>query len=92
MLIRNGMRPSLRHAAIRGVATHARSTLKVALLPADGIGREVIPVRILHSLDSPTILDACSCSTDIRPLFGYLIGCQGCIGSSGFGFTQARIR
>ena len=37
--------------AIRGMATQARSTLKIALLPADGIGKEVIPVRVLYSPD-----------------------------------------
>jgi hypothetical protein len=50
MLIHKGLRPHLQRSVIRGMATHARSTLKVALLPADGIGREVIPVRMLHSL------------------------------------------
>ena len=48
MLIHNGLRPSLQRTVMRGMASHARSTLKVALLPADGIGREVIPVRMPH--------------------------------------------
>ena len=51
MLIHNALRSGLQRTATRGMATHARSTLKVALLPADGIGREVIPVRMLHLLD-----------------------------------------
>ena len=51
MLIYKGLRPSLQRTAIRGMATHARSTLKVALVPADGIGKEVIPVRTLYPLD-----------------------------------------
>ena len=49
MLIHKGLRSGLQRSAIRGITTHARSTLKVALLPADGIGKEVIPVRMLHS-------------------------------------------
>lgn len=52
MIIRGALRTGLRRTAIRSMATQARSTLKVALLPADGIGREVIPVRVLHLLDS----------------------------------------
>ena len=51
MLIRSALRSGLQHTAGRGITTHARSTLKVALLPADGIGREVIPVSALHLLD-----------------------------------------
>ncbi|KAF9652114.1 Isocitrate/isopropylmalate dehydrogenase [Thelephora ganbajun] len=43
MFIRSALRSGLRRNATRGMATQARSTLKVALLPADGIGREVIP-------------------------------------------------
>jgi homoisocitrate dehydrogenase len=31
----------------RRMATVARSSLKIGLIPADGIGREVIPVRRL---------------------------------------------
>ena len=51
MFIRGALRSGLQPAASRGVVTHARSTLKVALLPADGIGREVIPVCVLCLLD-----------------------------------------
>jgi len=51
MIAHGALRTGLRRTAIRGMATQARSTLKVALLPADGIGREVIPVRVLHLLD-----------------------------------------
>jgi len=47
MLIHSVLRSGLQRTATRGMATHARSTLKVALLPADGIGKEVIPVRVL---------------------------------------------
>lgn len=92
MLIHNGLRPCLQRTAIRGMVTHARSTLKIALLPADGIGGEVIPVRTLHSLDLPYYLAVLSCSADMHLLFGYFSGCQGCIGGSGFRFTQARVR
>jgi hypothetical protein len=31
---------------VRRMATAARSSLKIGLIPADGIGREVIPVRL----------------------------------------------
>ena len=51
MLIHSALRSGLQRTATRGMATHARSTLKVALLPADGIGKEVIPVRVLYLLD-----------------------------------------
>ena len=47
MLIRSALRLGFQRTATRGMTTHARSTLKVALLPADGIGKEVIPVRVL---------------------------------------------
>lgn len=50
MLIHSTLRSGFQRAATRGITTHARSTLKVGLLPADGIGKEVIPVRALHSL------------------------------------------
>jgi len=92
MLIHNGLRSCLRRTPIRGMANHARSTLKVALLPADGIGREVIPVRTLHSLHLAHYLAVFAFSADTRLSFVYLSGCQGCIGGSGFRFTQARIR
>ena len=46
----SALRLGLQRTAIRGMATQARSTLKVALLPADGIGKEVIPVRMLRLL------------------------------------------
>jgi hypothetical protein len=59
MLIHSALRSGFQRTATRGMATHARSTLKVALLPADGIGKEVIPVRVLHSLD-PTSCPCCA--------------------------------
>lgn len=34
-------------APIRSMATAARQSLKIGLIPADGIGKEVIPVRAL---------------------------------------------
>ena len=55
MLIRSTLRSSFQRTATRGIATHARSTLKVALLPADGIGKEVIPVRVLHLLSTRVV-------------------------------------
>ena len=51
MAIHSSLRSCLQRSAVRGMATQARSALKVALLPADGIGKEVIPVRVLHPPD-----------------------------------------
>ena len=50
MPIYSALRLGLHRTTVRGMATQARSTLKVALLPADGIGKEVIPVRMLRLL------------------------------------------
>lgn len=33
--------------AFRSLATSARKTLRIGLIPADGIGREVIPVNAI---------------------------------------------
>ena len=46
----SALRLGFQRTVIRGMATQARSTLKVALLPADGIGKEVIPVCMLRLL------------------------------------------
>lgn len=32
-------------APLRSMATSARQSLKIGMIPADGIGREVLPVR-----------------------------------------------
>lgn len=36
-------------APIRTMATVARQSLKIGLIPADGIGKEVIPVRVFNA-------------------------------------------
>lgn len=68
MRIHGALRPGLQRTAIRGMATQARSTLKVALLPADGIGREVIPVRVLRLPALAISLAIGSCGADMRSL------------------------
>lgn len=46
-------------APIRTLATAARQSLKIGLIPADGIGKEVIPVRDFntagHEVDRFTV-------------------------------------
>ena len=35
--------------SFRAFSTGARQTLKIGLIPADGIGKEVIPVSLIHN-------------------------------------------
>ena len=47
---------SMFRAPLRQLSTAARSSLKIGLIPADGVGREVIPVREFGSTGDVWIL------------------------------------